>query len=102
MVWSSASSTLSGPFAFVIWFSPNRSCSVPLVGPEGIVASTPFGATDLRLFFDVMGHISTVHRASPSALHRSAWKRNSRKLNFRFTEFSEDEMRRPTPCTQYL
>ena len=22
-------------------------------------------------------------------------------VTFRFTEFSEDEMRRPTPCTQY-
>jgi hypothetical protein len=31
--------------------------------------------------------------------HPSAWKRNS--ANFAFTEFSEDEMRRPTPHTQY-
>src|SRR5215217_2438718 len=76
MVWSSASSTLIGPFvfAFVIWFSPNPSCSVLLVRPEGIVASTPFRATDLRLFFDVMEHIPTVHRASSSAIHRSAWR----------------------------
>jgi hypothetical protein len=29
-------------------------------------------------------------------IHRSAWKRNS--ANFAITEFSEDEMRRPTPC----
>src|SRR5215204_1140920 len=36
MVWSSARSTLIGPFvfAFVIWFSPNPSCSVPLVRLE--------------------------------------------------------------------
>src|SRR5829696_1613542 len=91
MVWSSASSTLIGPFvfAFVIWFSPNASCSVLLVRPEGIVASTPFQATDLRLFFDVMEHIPTVHRASSSAIHRSTWKRNSR--NFAGTQGHERE-----------
>src|SRR5215207_3944261 len=89
MVWSSASSTLIGPFmfAFVIWFSPNPSCSVPLVRPEGIVSSTLFRATDLRLFFDVMGHITTVHRASSSAIHPSAWNGHSRK--FASKEFSE-------------
>src|SRR5829696_5502143 len=27
---------------------------------------------------------------------RTTWKGNSKKLDFRFTEFSEDEMRRPT------
>src|SRR5215213_5317308 len=36
---------------------------------------------------------------SDYAIHRSAWKVNS--ANFAFTAFSEDEMRRPTPCTQY-
>ena len=30
-------------------------------------------------------------------IYPSAWKVNPPKLNFRFTEFSEDEMRRPTP-----
>ena len=32
-------------------------------------------------------------------IQRSAWKARSRK--FALMEFSEDEMRRPTPCTQY-
>jgi len=35
------------------------------------------------------------------AIHRSAWKVDSQKLNLRFTAFSEDGMRRPTPHTQY-
>src|SRR5829696_4785802 len=84
MVWSSASSTLIGPF--VIWFSPNTPRCAPLVRPEGIVSSTPFRATDVRPF-DVVGHIPTVLRASSSAIHRSAWKGNS--ANFADTEFSE-------------
>ena len=42
---------------------------------------------------------ASYHRRYLNALiHLSAWKVNSRKSNFRFTEFSEDEMRRPTPC----
>src|SRR5215204_5564434 len=89
MVWSSASSTLIGPFvfAFVIWFSPNRSCPVLLVGLERHCSVYAFGATVVSLYFDVMEHIPTVHRASSSAIHRSAWKENSE--NFAITEFSE-------------
>ena len=33
------------------------------------------------------------------SIHRSAWNINS--ANFAFWGFSEDEMRRPTPHTQY-
>jgi hypothetical protein len=77
MVWSSASSTLIGPFvfAFVIWFSPDTH---PLRFRwwvwKGIVAATPFGATVVSLYFDDVGDIPTVLPASSSAIHRSAWR----------------------------
>jgi hypothetical protein len=40
-----------------------------------------------------------VQRIGGRAMHRSAWNRYS--ANFAITEFYEDEMRRPTPHTQY-
>src|SRR5215208_40896 len=86
MVWSSASSTLIGPlvFAFVIWYSPNTQ---PLRFRwwvwKGIVASTPFRARVVSLYFDYVVDIPTVLPASSSAIHRSAWKRNSQKFGSR-------------------
>src|SRR5215211_7760250 len=63
----------SAPFCWWVW--------------KGIVASTPFGATVVSLYFDDVGDIPTVLPASSSAIHRSAWKGNS--ANFALTEFSE-------------
>ena len=82
MMWSSASSTLIGPFvlAFVIWFSPNTSRSVPLVGLEKHCTGLRlFGPRVVSLYFDDVGDIPTVLPASSSAIHRSAWKGNSAK-----------------------
>ena len=59
MVWSSASSTLIGPFVF--GFSANthplrfRWCV-----RKGIVSSRPMRATVVSLYFDVVGQLSTV------------------------------------------
>jgi hypothetical protein len=36
-----------------------------------------------------------------TALRVNYCETRCQKLNFRFAEFSEDEMRRPTPYTQY-
>ena len=87
MVWSSASSTLIGPFAFVIWFSPNTH-PLRFVGASGkaLYRLRLFGPTVVSLYFDVVGRIPTVLPASSSAIHRSAWKRDS--ANFVMLDFS--------------
>jgi hypothetical protein len=58
-----------------------------LVGLERYCTVYAFWATVVNLYFDDVGDIPTVLPASSSAIHRSAWKENSEKLDFRFTEF---------------
>src|SRR5215207_6838489 len=88
VVWSSASSTLIGAFAFVIWFSP-RTHPLRFVGAseKALYRLRLFGPTVVSLYFDDVGRIPTVLPASSSALHLSAWKRNS--ANFVLTASSE-------------
>jgi hypothetical protein len=81
MVWSSASSTLIGPFAFapvfalVFRFSANtHPLRLRWCVRMGIVTSKPFGTKDQRLFFAVAERIPTVRPASSSSIHRSAWR----------------------------
>ena len=71
MVWSSASSTLIGPFVFVFRSSPNTHY-VPLVRLERHCSVYAFLSPDLRLFDVVVGHIRTLRPASSSGIHPGA------------------------------
>jgi hypothetical protein len=57
-----------------------------------MVASGLWASWPLRTHLQGRG---LLRQRTLTLIHPSAWKGNS--ANFHFTEFSEDEMRRPTP-----